>query len=66
MLKLISIKKSDKPEKKLMAVFSKNDKTITTHFGQSGFSDFTKHKDTRRRDLYDTRHKKRENWGDPE
>lgn len=65
MLKLISVKPSDKKEKKLMATFSKDHKSIITHFGSSQHSDFTKHKDTKRRDLYDIRHKRRENWQDP-
>jgi len=37
-----------------------NKKTI--HFGASGYSDFTKHKDKKRKDAYDARHKKLENW----
>jgi hypothetical protein len=37
----------------------------TVRFGQLGASDFTMHKDTKRRDLYLQRHRKRENWQDP-
>ncbi len=34
----------------------------TVHFGSSGMSDYTKHKDAERKKRYMTRHKKRENW----
>ena len=61
-LKLLSIKKSTKPDKKLMAEFS--DGTVT-HFGAFGMSDFTRHKDPERKKRYIIRHKKRENWKDP-
>ena len=41
-LKLVKIKKSDKPEKKLMAVFLiDNEKTKTIYFGSAGMRDFT-------------------------
>lgn len=61
-LKLVSIKKSTRPEKKYMATF--NDGTVT-HFGAAGMSDFTKHKDPERKERYINRHRKRENWKDP-
>lgn len=32
------------------------------HFGRMGYSDFTKHKDPQRMNMYLTRHRKRENW----
>ena len=53
----ITITKSNKEGKKLMAVIN-NKKTV--HFGQEGASDFTKHKDEDRKQLYINRHKKRE------
>ena len=71
----VDIRESSKPEKKLMAVFSKckystkgglrkiNSKTV--HFGARGMSDYTIHKDKARRDRYDIRHRKREHWDDP-
>ena len=65
MLKLISIKKSDKPEKKLMATFKHNDKTIVRHFGAKGMSDYTIHKDPARKQLYLNRHRANETWNDP-
>ena len=34
----------------------------TPHFGAAGMSDYTKHKDKKRKTRYLTRHKKRENW----
>lgn len=62
MVKLIEIKKSDRKDKKYMALFS--DGTVI-HFGASGFNDFTTHKDERRKELYLKRHFPRENWDDP-
>ena len=61
--KQVVIKKSTKPEKKLMAVFD-NKKTI--YFGQSGFSDFTKNdrppnEKNKQKENYIKRHSKREN-----
>jgi len=58
----ISLKKSSRKDKKFMVTID-NKKTI--HFGASGYSDFTKHKDKKRKDAYDARHKKLENWKDP-
>ena len=55
----IVISKSNRKDKKLKAVID-NKKTI--HFGSSGYSDYTKHKDTERKDAYIQRHKKNENW----
>ena len=40
-----------------------NNKTI--HFGATGYEDFTTHKDEKRKQNYMTRHKKNENWTDP-
>ena len=37
----------------------------TIHFGASGMSDFTKHKDPARKQRYIARHAKHENWNDP-
>lgn len=64
---LISITKSSKAAKKLMAIFenktTKRRKTV--HFGAAGMSDFTIHQDWRRKARYINRHKIRENWKDP-
>ena len=62
----VVIKKSTKPEKKLMAVFSlDNGRTRTTHFGSAGMDDYTKTKDVEQRARYLKRHRRRENWNDP-
>ena len=61
-LKLVKIVKSPRAEKKFMAVFSDGSKT---HFGAAGMSDYTKHKDSKRKERYMNRHKKRENWNNP-
>ena len=58
----IIIKTSNKPDKKYMAII---DSKKTVHFGQSGASDFTKHKNEERKNRYIDRHKKNENWNDP-
>jgi len=59
----VIIKKSTNPKKKYMAIFTEGGKKVkTTHFGAAGMSDYTKHKDKKRKQRYLTRHKKRENW----
>jgi hypothetical protein len=57
-IKLISIKKSKRSDKKLMATFKINEKNRVIQFGAAGASDFTKHKDKVRRNRYIFRHKK--------
>lgn len=62
MIKL-SIKKSTKKQCKLMATFIDtcgNNKVV--HFGRSGYSDYTIHKDPERMKRYLKRHKSREKW----
>tara|TARA_R110000824_G_scaffold138437_1_gene303091 strand:- start:2119 stop:5502 length:3384 start_codon:yes stop_codon:yes gene_type:complete len=71
----IQVKRSTNDEKKLMAVFTYPDgKTKTTHFGQRGASDYTKHGEKKRMELYLERHagnapsyttSSREDWKDP-
>ena len=56
--KLKSVKKSNRPEKKLMAIFEINGKKKVIHFGQKSASDYTKHKDKDRRRRYKLRHQK--------
>ena len=59
------VKKSTKQGKKYMAVFTRdNGRTKTTHFGASGMSDYTIHKDKERRARYRSRHKKDLSTGD--
>ena len=64
----VIIKKSSKPEKKLMATFSKDDvkRTKTIHFGQAGAPDYTKTQDKDQRARYIARHRQRENWNVPD
>ncbi len=71
--KKVEIKRSTNPEKKLMAVFEDEEgkKVKTTHFGQRGASDYTKHGDKERMKRYLERHgggtttSTKENWKDP-
>ena len=58
MSQIICLKKSSNPEKKYMVTIGNK----TVHFGATGYSDYTKHKDPERRERYVIRHKKRENW----
>ena len=66
-LRLTSIRRSHNPAKKWDATFTYPDgHTKTTPFGARGMSDFTKHKDTARRQRYLTRHRgMHEDWTDP-
>lgn len=66
-MRLRSLRKSAKADKKYDAVFVKPDgRTKTVPFGASGYSDFTKHKDPTRKQRYITRHKRTENWRRPD
>lgn len=61
----VVIKKSDKPGKKLVAVFTKdNGRTKKTYFGASGMDDYTITKDKEQRKRYRSRHKKDLSTGD--
>ena len=64
-LKLISIKRSIKKDKKLMATFEKNGRRKVIHFGAKGMSDFTKHKNQERKKRYLDRHHKDLSTRDP-
>jgi len=65
-MKLISLKKSPRDEKKYVAVFDLgNGRTKTTHFGATGYSDFRTHRSEERKDSYIARHSARENFNDP-
>ena len=59
----IVITKSKTKDKKYDAII---DGKKTIHFGAKGYSDFTIHKDEERKDRYINRHKKTENWNDPQ
>ena len=55
----VNIKKSDKKEKKLMAVFTDDDnKKKTIHFGSAGMDDYTLTGDKEQRERYRTRTRK--------
>ena len=61
-LKLLKIAKSPIKSKKYRAYFSNGKHT---DFGAKGMSDYTKHKDKKRKSRYMGRHRKRENWRSP-
>lgn len=64
-MKLINIIKSNKPEKKYMAIFMVDNKEKVVHFGSAGMSDYTIHKDDERKARYISRHQKNEDWNNP-
>ena len=64
-IKLVSIKRSTKSGKKLMAAFLTNGRQKVIHFGAAGMSDFTKNKDPRRKSFYVRRHSKDLGTGNP-
>lgn len=57
-MKVIYLATSTRQDKKYMVKV--DGKTI--HFGAKGMSDYTKHKDSERKQRYITRHQSRENW----
>ena len=70
---LMSIKKSDKPEKKMVATFCLCEKKnqyrgsnhLIRHFGQKGSSTYLDHGDNDKKDAYLKRHKPNESWNEP-
>ncbi len=63
----VVIKKSTKAGKKMMAVFTDKDKrSKTIHFGSAGMDDYTKTKDKAQRKRYLDRHRKNEDWNNPQ
>jgi hypothetical protein len=64
-IKLISIKRSTKSGKKMMATFETNGRKKIIHFGLTGASDYTRHHDQVRRNRYIFRHLKDYRTGDP-
>jgi hypothetical protein len=67
MIKYLEIKPATQKGKKLQALFyDENKKKIQTiAFGSEGMSDFTIHKDPKRKERYLARHKVREDWTVP-
>lgn len=61
MKRIVYLSKSKKKGKKWTVYIDPPGKTI--HFGASGMSDYTIHKDRKRMMRYNMRHKKHENWG---
>jgi hypothetical protein len=64
-MRLISIKKSDRPEKKYKALFEVNHEYKTVYFGAAGYTDYTTNHNDEKKRLYLIRHAKNENWKDP-
>ena len=62
----VSIGKSTRANKKMMAIFYDHTKKKikTTHFGASGYEDYTTHGEMQRKMNYLARHKDREDWND--
>ena len=62
----VSIGKSTSQGKKMVAVFydEAKKKIKTTHFGASGYEDYTTHGEMQRKMNYLARHKDREDWND--
>jgi hypothetical protein len=62
----VVIKKSTNKDKKMMAIFYDGEKKIkTTHFGASGYTDYTKSGgDEKKKKAYLDRHRTNENWND--
>ena len=58
----ITITKSTKKDKKFDANIKSKGSEKNISFGASGYSDFTKHCDGKRKDRYISRHRKREDW----
>jgi hypothetical protein len=64
-MKLLSVQPSNRPGKKLMAVFELNGRRKTTHFGSKGMDDYTLTRDAKQRELYRLRHRRDLETGDP-
>ncbi len=57
------LQKSSNAQKKFMVTLvDSNGRRKTIHFGASGYSDYTIHKDYERMKRYDARHSSREGW----
>ena len=67
MYKLIDIKKSNRAGKKWVAIFedTESGRQKHTHFGATGYQDYTQHKDPERAAAYRKRHQKDLETKDP-
>ena len=59
---LVSITKSDRKDKKFVALFSDGRRV---YFGAAGYEDYTIHRDNQRKERYIKRHQKNEDWNNP-
>lgn len=70
MVKFVSLKRSDRPEKKWMVELDTGaGRSKTIHFGDKSLPDYTTHNPLEREErkrLYLARHRANENWNDPE
>lgn len=57
-MSIVYLAKSSRADKKYMVYVDGK----VTHFGATGYSDYTNHKDSERKQRYITRHQARENW----
>jgi hypothetical protein len=57
---VVILKRSTNKNKKYMVILPSGKKV---HFGATGYSDYTKHKDFDRMQRYNSRHRRNENWG---
>lgn len=65
--KFITLKKADDNKHKYIVTLlnNKTGREINIKFGAYGMSDYTIHKDNKRKENYIARHEVRENWTDP-
>ena len=57
--------KSDKPDKRMKAIFTDGDRKKTIHFGAKGGSTFIDHKNPTLKKAWEARHRVREDWNNP-
>jgi hypothetical protein len=65
--KFITLKEANDGKHKYIVTLLNKDtnREKNIKFGAYGMSDYTQHKDIKRKTLYETRHIVRENWNDP-
>ncbi len=64
-MKIISLRQSDRKNKKWEVIVEDGEKFHTIHFGDTRYEDYTQHGDAERRERYLNRHKSREDWENP-
>jgi Family of unknown function (DUF5754) len=60
------IEKADAPHKWFGVFTDEKRRETRIPFGAAGYQDLTQHHDRRRKTLYLARHRKNENWNDPQ